>query len=577
MEEKNLDGYIVDSSDPHFSEYLPEQFKDRQWLTGFTGSNGIALVSKDAAYLWTDGRYFIQAENQLEGTGIELMKMATPGYPSLYEFVEKNFEKGSRLGVNPISTSVTSYKKLKEICERKEIILETEFDLLKDIWTDRPEAVNELAFVHGREYAGLSPEEKISIVRKRMKEDNIDVTIITALEDVAWLYNIRGFDIECNPYIISFALVDEENANIYVDFEKISIEMQEHFKSSDIETYKYEEISAAVNNLKNQNILINESKTSIALYNLIDSSNNIINSENIATIIKAEKNPVEIENQKWAYIKDGVALTKFIYWLKTQADIENETETTVAEKLESFRKEQDHYIMPSFGTISAYGSNAAMMHYSDNGNGVNLERKGLYLVDSGGQYLDGTTDITRTIALGDLTEEEKRDFTLVLMGHMKLVGTKFLEGATGHSLDAICRRPLWNNLIDYKCGTGHGVGYFLGVHEGPQRISTVSGDAALRPGMIVTIEPGVYRAGKHGIRTENVVLVKEAGESFDGTFYEFDMLSYAPIDRDAINPELLDAETIKLLNDYHKDVFYNISPYLEKDEKEWLKEVTKEI
>lgn len=578
MAEYRLDGYIITNSDPHFSEYLPEHYKEIRWLTGFTGSNALVLVTNNEALMWTDGRYFIQAEKQLEGSEFKMVKMATKGYPNLFQAIKKLLPEGRRLGLDSNIVSQGTYEKIKKACDEKEIELVGEHDIISEIWSDRPEPEYEMPFIHDIKYAGKTPAEKLVDLRERMEKLKGDVTIITSLEDIAWLYNIRGFDVKNNPVVTSYGLISQSEAVLFIDYERLSIEMLEHLHSNGIDYLDYEEIFARVNNLKDQKIIIDKDNTSRRVYELIDDTNEIINHRNLTTDLKAIKNEVEIKNQKNAYIKDGVALTKFIYWLKHHEDLKSENEYTVGEKLEEFRRELEDYVMPSFDTISAYKENGALMHYkAEIDDNKTLDNEGFLLVDSGGQYYDGTTDTTRTIVLGDLTEEEKTDFTLVLKGHLDLFNTIFLEGATGHALDAITRRPIWKHLMDYKSGTGHGVGYFLGVHEGPQNISTVAKGVPLKPGMVVTIEPGIYKEGKHGIRTENVALVVDAGEGPDGNFYKFEAISFVPIDREAIIPELLNDEEIEVLNEYHKMVFEKLNKYLDEKETKWLKEVTEPI
>lgn len=578
MAEYRLDGYIVTNSDPHFSEYLPENYREIRWLTGFTGSNALVFVTNNEALMWTDGRYFIQAEKQLEGSEFQMVKMATKGHPNLFQAIKKLLPNGRRIGLDANIASQGTYERLKKVCDEKDIELVGEHDIISEIWTDRPEPEYEMPFIHDIKYAGKTPAEKLTDLREKMEKLGGDVTIITTLEDIAWLYNIRGFDVKNNPVVTSYALVTQSEAELFINYERLSIEMLEHLHSNGVDYQDYNEIFARVNNLKDKKVIIDKNNTSRKIYELIDDSNEIINHRNITTDLKAIKNEVEIKNQKWAYIKDGVALTKFIYWLKHHKDLKSENEYTVGEKLEEFRKELEDYVMPSFDTISAYKENGALMHYkAEKDDNKTLDNEGFLLVDSGGQYYDGTTDTTRTIVLGELTEEEKTDFTLVLKGHLDLFNTIFLEGATGHALDAITRRPIWKHLMDYKSGTGHGVGFFLGVHEGPHNISTGANGVALKPGMVVTIEPGIYKEGKHGIRTENVALVVDGGEAPDGTFYKFEPISFVPIDRDAIIPELLNDEEIEVLNEYHKMVYEKLNKYLDEKETKWLKEVTEPI
>lgn len=576
MEEKGIDAYLVESSDPHFTEYKSQEHRDVMWLTGFSGSAGFGLVTKDKALLWTDGRYFIQAENELDGTEFELMKMATPGYPDIYGYVSEILESGTTLGINPYSTSITEYEKLKEAAGYNDIKVIDDWDLVSQIWADKPVKDIKPGFGHELKYAGKTPSEKLEAIREEMVVDDIDLKIMTALDDIAWTFNIRGYDITNNPYVTSYGVITQNVAMIFIPKDRLDEALKDHFEENDIIVRDYGQFDEYLRGINNKNVYMDEGKTSRNTEKLLE-NNNIYNGPSIVSQLKAIKNDEEIKNQKNAYIKDGVVLTEFIHWIKTHPDISSETETTVREKLDKMRSQQDLYIMPSFDTISAYGKNAAMMHYNDSDEGEQLQTSSFYLVDSGGQYLDGTTDITRTIALGDLTKEEITDFTLVVEAVFSLSETIFLEGSSGHSLDAIARRPLWKHMMDYKCGTGHGVGYCLGVHEGPQNISRKPIDVPLMPGMITSIEPGVYKEDKHGIRTENITLITEAGESSDGRFFQFENISFAPIDLDAIDPGQLSEESRRDLNRYHKKVYENLKDLVKEDTKTWLKEVTREI
>lgn len=578
MAEYRLDAYVVSNSDPHFSEYLPDRYKQIKWLTNFSGSNALVLVTNDQALIWTDGRYFVQCQKEIAGSDFEMMKMATPGYPNIFKTIEKLLPEGRRLGVDRNILSQNDYESYEKICKAKGIDIVDDYDLISELWADRPEIKKDPAFIHELKYTGLSAKEKINVLREKFAEEEVDGTIISSLADIAWLYNLRGSDIANNPVVTAYAYVDAKSAILFIEEEKLSMEVLDHLKENNIDYLKYNEVFAKANNLRDMTLALDKKSTARSIFKVLDPSVKVKDTIDLTTKLKAVKNQIEIKNQKHAYIKDGVALTKFIYWLKHHENIEAEDEYTVGEKLEEFRKAQDLYVEPSFSTISAYKENAAMMHYkAEKDSAKKLAKEGFLLVDSGGQYYDGTTDTTRTIVLGKLTDEEKKDFTLTLKGHMDLMTTIFLAGTTGFALDAICRRPLWQNKSDYKCGTGHGVGYFLGVHEGPQSISPRPGGAALEPGMVVTIEPGVYKEGKHGIRTENVALVVEDGETLDGKFLKFECISFVPIDLEAIDTSLLNDLDKKIINDYHKEVYEKISKYLTREESDWLKEVTKAI
>ncbi|HSH35047.1 aminopeptidase P family N-terminal domain-containing protein, partial [Schnuerera sp.] len=493
--------------------------------------------------LWTDGRYFIQAENQLAGSEIQLFKMGIPGFPTYMEWLKDNLNDGDAIGFNGKIFPQSDVKKLEKEVGDKKIKFVDEFDLVGELWTDRPAMPKSKAFVHDVEYTGKTAKEKIAEVRKEMEKKGADYFLLGSLDDVAWVYNIRGRDVVSNPVVISYGLISKNKAWLFVDKDKIDTNVESYLKENGIETDGYNNVIDYVKKIDEKSkVFIDPSRINRWLYKGIPEKCEIIEGTNITTNLKGIKNKIEIKNQKNAYIKDGVALVKFLYWLDENLGKIKITEVSAAEKLEEFRKEQDGFIEPSFATIAAYKENAAMMHYSaeEGKSNYELKREKMFLVDSGGQYYDGTTDITRTIVLGDITEEEKKDFTLTLKGHINLINARFLYGATGSSLDVLSRYPLWQEGLDYKCGTGHGVGFLLNVHEGPHRISTVPDKVKLEKGMVVTIEPGVYKAGKHGIRIENVAVVEEDIETeFGGKFMKFENISYCPIDLDGIDVDML--------------------------------------
>ena len=579
MKEKGMDAYVVPSTDPHNSEYVAEHYKGRNFISGFTGSAGTAVITLNKALLWTDGRYFIQAENELEGSDYELMKMGEKDVPSFTDWLKNNLEENDTLAFDGKLFSEREVEKLEDALEAKHIKFIDEFDLVGEVWEDRPELPNEKAFKLDAKYAGLTPQEKIDLVRMQMKEKEADVFLISGLDDIAWTFNIRGSDITYNPVVISYGAIDYERAYLFVNKEKINPEVKEFLNENGIEIKDYDEIFNFVGKIeKDKTIILDKGRINRWLFKAIDKEIRVIDQMDITTKLKANKNETEIENQRNAYIKDGAALVKFFHWIDKTIGVDEITELSTETKLESFRREQDLFVEPSFGTISAYGPNAAMAHYSATEDSFSvLEPRGMFLVDSGGQYMDGTTDITRTVALGELTDEEKRDYTLTLKGHINLIDMKFLEGTTGYVVDAICRYPLWKEGLDFKHGTGHGVGFFLNVHEGPQRIANSPNDVALEEGMIVSIEPGMYRPGKHGIRIENIVAVKEDVKTEFGQFLSFETLSFVPIDLNCIDEKLLTSDERKWLNDYHKEVYEKISPFVNEEEKVWLKGKTKEI
>lgn len=578
MKRENIDYYIVPSADFHQSEYVSECFKSRAYITGFTGSAGTALIGMDKAILWTDGRYFIQAEQQLAGSGIELYKMRIPGWPSLEEYLSANMKEGECLGFDGRVFSINEYKEFKKIQQSKNIKIAMDKDLIAEIWADKPSMPKEKVFLHDVKYCGKSVNEKLQEVREQMKTLGCKSYILSSLDDIAWLFNIRGNDVECTPVTLAYALIDDKAAVLYIDKDKISGEDKSILENRDgIILKNYEDIFEDVKLIK-ENVLLDPSKVSAFILTKLNEDVRVIESINITTNLKAIKNNVEIECFKNSHIKDGVAMVRFTKWLKENVGKEKITELTLSDKLVEFRSMGDLFIEESFKTIAGYKEHAAMMHYSaTEESAYELKKEGMVLVDCGGQYLDGTTDITRTFVLGDITEEEKRDFTLVLKGHINLAKAKFLKGATGCNLDILARGPLWEQGLDYKCGTGHGIGFFLNVHEGPQSIRQNGNIVPLEPGMMLTNEPGVYKEGKFGIRTENVMVVVKDEINDCGEFYKFETISYCPIDLNGVKVELLSDDEKAWLNNYHKKVYDKLSPYLNDEEKKLLKEETREI
>lgn len=579
MEEKNIDLYIVNTSDPHQSEYVADRFKSRVWITGFTGSAGTAVITKDKALLWTDGRYFVQAEEELKGSEFQMMKMGIIGVPTYTEWIRDNIEEGQSVGFDGETFAQSSFELLEGKFLGMNINFVTDFDLIGEIWIDRPEMPKTQAFIHELEYTGRTAREKIEEVRQAMVEEDLDYFLLGSLDDIAWLYNIRSRDVKNNPVVISYGLVSRDRAILFVDQEKINKDVEAYLTDNGVDIQAYDGILEYLSKLEGvKRLYLEKDRINRLVYSHINENLIVLDGINITTSLKAIKNPTEIENQRKAYLKDGVALTKFLYWLDENIPNGSVSELSAEESLFAFRQDQEGFIENSFDPISAYGSNGAMMHYkADENSNRKIENKGLYLIDSGGQYYEGTTDVTRTIAAGPLTEEEIRDFTLVLKGHIGLSDAKFLYGTTGHALDVLARQPLWKHGIDYKCGTGHGIGFLLNVHEGPHRIATAPSSVILEEGMITSNEPGVYRAGKHGIRIENVLVVKEEVETDSGLFMAFENLSFVPIDLRAIDKNLLIEDEIKWLNDYHRETYLKLEKYMTDDERKWLKERTKEI
>ncbi|MEJ6471437.1 aminopeptidase P family protein [Fusobacterium nucleatum] len=571
MGKYKVDAYIVTSSDYHQSEYIDDYFKGREYLSGFTGSAGVLVIFKDEACLWTDGRYHIQAENQLKGSEIKLFKQGNFGVPTYKEYIVSKLAENSKIGID---AKILLSSDINEILSKKkyEII---DFDLLTEVWDKRKSLPNEKIFILEDKYTGKSYKEKVKEIRKVLKEKGADYNIISSLDDIAWIYNFRGDDVQHNPVALSFTVISEKKASLYINKNKLNEEAKKYFKDNKVEVKEYFEFFEDIKKLKG-NILVDFNKISYAIYEAI-SKNTVINSMNPSTYLKAHKNETEIANTKDIHIQDGVAMVKFMYWLKNNYKKENITEFSAEEKINSLREKIEGYIDLSFSTISAFGKNAAMMHYSAPEKNSTKIEDGVYLLDSGGTYLKGTTDITRTFFLGKVGKQEKIDNTLVLKGMLALSRAKFLFGATGTNLDILARQFLWNFGIDYKCGTGHGVGHILNVHEGPHGIRFQYNPQRLEVGMIVTNEPGAYIEGSHGIRIENELLVKEFCETEHGKFLEFETITYAPIDLNGIVKTLLTKEEKQQLNEYHSEVYEKLSPYLNKKEKEFLKEYTKSI
>lgn len=578
MREKGIDVYIVPSADFHQSEYVGEYFKCREWISGFTGSAGTVVVTHEMAGLWTDGRYFIQAAKQLEGTGIQLFKMGEPGVPSFIEFIVENIKKGQCVGFDGKVMSVSQVNDLKSKFQ-EDIKINSDYDLIDMLWTDRPDMASSKVFVLDTKYCGEDIQSKLSRIREALEKENCDINIISSLDDIAWIFNLRGNDVKNNPVNLAYAIITADKAILYIDDRKLDNSVEEYLYENHVDVREYLEIYEDAELISSSEVVMMDfNKTNFTIYNRIKDVVKIINRPNPSNLMKACKNEVELENLRKCHLRDGVAVTKFMHWLKNQVSQEKITEMSASEILEGFRKDQDLYIEPSFDTISAYGANAAMMHYkATKDSDATLKPYGLLLVDSGGQYYDGTTDITRTFVLGECSYEIKKHFTLVLKGMIKLSKAKFLYGATGTNLDILARQSLWEQGIDYKCGTGHGVGFLLNVHEGPQGIRFQYNSQRLEEGMNVTNEPGVYIEGSHGIRLENELIVQKDLKTEFGQFMKFETMTYVPLDLDGIIPELLSEDEKEFLNNYHRMVREKLSPYFDESEIDWLKEYTREI
>ena len=574
MRERGIGAYIVPSSDPHQSEYVAEHYTARTFITGFTGSAGTAIITLTDACLWTDGRYFIQAERELKDTGVTLFKMGVSGVPTVEAFLKESLSLGSKVAFDGKVISVEYFRILEKALESKKFIFEVNEDLIDKIWKDRPARPCSQVILHDVAYAGKTREEKLAQVVKAMKTMGADYYVISGLDDIAWLLNIRGRDVECNPLTIAYSVISENKYYLFIDDRKINSRVRAAVEKANVEIMPYDSIGKFLENIKVGTILFDPAKNSTWINSSIKIKT--VEAMDITTKFKAVKNNIEIENVRNTMVRDGVAMVKFISWLKKTIKTRNITEIEASDKIYEIRKTGENFYDLSFGSISAYGANASMPHYTaTEKNQATIKQEGLYLLDSGAQYLDGTTDLTRTLAVGPLTQEEKTDFTLVLRGMIDLTMQRFLYGATGSNLDIIARIPLWNAGMDFKHGTGHGVGFFLNVHEGPHRISTAANTIKLEKGMVVSNEPGVYKSGKHGIRIENLVVVQEdENTQYGGQFMKFETLTFCPIDLEAIDVLLLTHDEKVWLNNYHKTVFEKLSPYLQGEELEYLKSAT---
>lgn len=584
MAERSIDIYVVPTSDFHESEYVGEYFKARKFITGFTGSAGTAVITPTEAGLWTDGRYFIQAEKQLQGSGVTLYRMGEEGVPAVKDFLKDRLPENGRIGFDGRVINAKTGAEYQSIAEEKHGSLYVKEDLIDLIWKDRPQMSKEPFFLLEEQYSGCSTAQKLSDVRDKMKEEGADIHILASLYDIAWLLNVRGGDIDYVPVVLSYLVLSQKECIWFVQEEIITEEQRAYLEENHISTRPYEDIYACAAEIPTDaRILLNLGEINYRIVQSLPESAERIDRPNPAEWMKSVKNPVEVKNTIAAHVKDGVAVTKFMYWLKSNIGKEKITEISASDYLEARRREQEHFIDLSFDTICAYGANAAMMHYAATPESdTQLKPEGFLLVDSGGHYLEGTTDITRTMALGPVTDEMKKHFTAVCRANLNLAAAKFLYGCRGLNLDILARGPLWDMGIDYKCGTGHGVGYILNVHEGPngfrwKQREDINDNAVLEEGMITTDEPGVYLEGAYGIRTENELVCRKAEKNEYGQFMCFENITYAPIDLDAIDPEEMSRGERKLLNDYHKKVYDTLSPYMTKEENIWLKEYTRAI
>ncbi len=583
MKQEGIDYYIVPTADFHHSEYVNDYFKVREFLSGFTGSNGTLVISADEAGLWTDGRYFVQAERELEGSDIVLYRMGEENVPKIEEYLGKNVKEGQTIGFDGRVVSASFGKEIAKAVKDKNVKLVYDTDMVDALWQERPKLPTGKLWIVPEALCGETVSQKLAKVREKMAEEKAEHLLISKLDDIMWLYNIRGNDIDCNPVALSYAFISMDEAVLFVQKKAVTEEVAAYLKKNGIVCKDYDEIVPFIQQytLKGK-IWCAVTDINFLLYQLAAERGELVEKANPTELLKAVKNPVELENIRKFYLLDSVVLTKFLFWVKEHIGKEPLDEYGLAVKLDAMRSEIEGFLDISFDTISAYGANAAMMHYeATQTQSAQLKPEGLYLVDSGGQYLGATTDVTRTIALGSISDEIKKHFSKTVCGMLRLAETKFLSGCTGRNLDIMARQPLWECYMDYKCGTGHGIGYILNVHEGPHSVrcqyNAKITETELAAGMIVSDEPGVYIKGSHGIRIENILEIVNEVKNSDGQFMGFRHLTYVPIDLDVIDTRYMEPSDIKKLNNYHALVYQKLEPYFEGAEKEKLREATRAV
>ncbi len=570
--EERIEAFIIPGTDPHLSEYVAPHWKSREWISGFTGSAGCVVVTRQEAGLWTDSRYFLQAAEELEGTPITLYKEMLPGTPTISTFLAERIPAGSCVGIDGSTFSAEAVWTLQKELSCHGISIKGVDDPLQTLWTGRPPMPEAPACNHEMRYAGKGSEEKIKEIRRAMRKYEADTLLLSALDEIAWTLNLRGEDVHCNPVVVSYLLIETEEAHLFIDPRKLTEEVALCLRKYGVKTHAYEEITGFLGRLAGRSVLLNPARTNYAIYSAISAADNrIVHAASPVCELKAIRNDCEIEGVRRAMQRDGVALVRFLIWLEKTIPDGNETERSVERKLREFRMQHPMYRGDSFDTIAGYKAHGAIVHYKATPEtDSKLSPDGFLLLDSGAQYPDGTTDITRTIALGRLTDEERTDYTLVLKGHIALAMAEFPTGTRGAQLDVLARMPLWKHHMNYLHGTGHGVGHFLNVHEGPQSIRMNENPTVLQPGMVTSNEPGIYKTGSHGIRIENLTLVVPAGEGMFGEYLRFETLTLCPICTKGIREELLTEEESGWLRTYHRTVYDRLAPELTKEEREWL-------
>lgn len=580
MQERKMDAYLIPTDDYHMSEYVGEHFKEREYMSGFSGSAGTLLVTQTRALLWTDGRYFLQAQEQLENTSIELMKMGQPGVQTVTEFLAEMLPVHGIIGFDGRTVTAAYVERLLQKAAGKQVMVAAGEDLVDEIWKDRPPVSKKPVWELSVEYAGVSREDKLADIHRQMEQNGTDALLLTTLDEIAWLLNLRGNDVRNTPVFLAYMLITQNRNVLCLHLEILPEKIRAGLQKAGVETADYQEIEGLLQELPEGTVLqADRESVNYHLWECIPDGISIRDKESPVVRSKAIKNQTEIRHIRQTHIKDGIAVTKLIYWLKTHVGKERITEISAAAKLEELRAQAEDYLGPSFDPIIAYGAHGAIVHYEATPEtDVELLPEGLLLMDTGGHYLEGTTDITRTIALGEISEEERQAYTAVLRGHLHLGAAHFLYGCCGQNLDILAREPLWEQGLDFRHGTGHGVGYLLNVHEGPQsfrfRITENGPTVVLEEGMILSNEPGYYCAGKYGIRHENLVLCTEAQKTEYGRFMKLETLTMVPFDTDAIDPRQMTEQELKWLNEYHQRVYQTLSPYFEGEELVWLRNIT---
>lgn len=576
MKREQINAFIIYAADPHLSEYLPKEWQERKWLSGFTGSAGFVVVTQDKAGLWTDGRYFTQAPIELAGSGIDLFKEGVAGTPHYIDWIIDETSNNARVGVNALACSRANWKELEEkLTAKNKNLVDTA--LLDEVWSPRPAASTNPVFVQDIKYAGQSVEDKLKNIREALASKNATAHIISSLDDVAWTLNLRGSDVACNPVFLGYIYLDATSCKLFVDTNKLNEEANAAMKAANVEVLAYDSFFDFLSKVENENILIAPNSNQSIFHHLED-KNKIIEAAVPGNLMKAIKNEVELEGFRTVMVRDGVAMVKFLHWLTHEAAQQELNEYEIGKRLTAFRAEGKNYVGDSFGSIVGYQGNGAIIHYSAPKEGsANIAAKGSILVDSGGQYIEGTTDITRTLALGEVSKEFKIDSTRALQGMIRLSMIKFPKGTLGMHLDVLARQALWEVGKDYNHGTGHGVGSFMNVHEGPQSIRKDLNPTVLQAGMVLSNEPGYYVEGQYGIRHENLIAVREWKTTEWNTFYEFETLTFCPFFTDTIVKDLLSSEEVAWLNAYHKTCEEKLAPYLEGEVKDWFLELVKPI